>query len=398
MMKNDKFQEIAEKYGTPFFLFEIDALFERIEVIKQKLQDRADLCYAVKANPFLISYLDQVVEKFEVCSPGEYEICRTLGIDTRKIVLSGVYKNVNDLRETFEDMFEGVYTIESKQQCNNLCSLAKQNKRKVHVLLRLTSGNQFGMNREDIEAIINDKDYMDYLLIDGIHFFSGTQKKNISVMNDEIRELVDFCDDLKQKYGFAIQKLEYGPGLYIDYFGGEAESYSHMEALREYLSQVKDDIKVTIELGRYLTALCGKYITKVVDVKKNQNVNYAIVDGGINHIDYYGQMTGIKEPHVSVVYMSEGENCPKERWIVCGALCTVHDILLKKFEAESLKEGDLFVFQDAGAYAVTDTKVLFLSRDLPAVLREQNGKIECLREVKATSVLNRRDGKDGEKI
>lgn len=391
MVKADKFQKIAERYGTPYFLFEIDALFERVEVIKQKLQNKADLCYAVKANPFLISYLDQVVEKFEVCSPGEYEICRTLGIDTRKIVLSGVYKNVNDLRETFEDMFEGVYTIESKQQCNNLCSLAKQNKRKIHVLLRLTSGNQFGMNREDIEAIINDKDYMDYLLIDGIHFFSGTQKKNLSVVNDEIRELVDFCDGLKQKYGFAIQKLEYGPGLYIDYFGNEAESYSHMEALCESLSQVKDDIKVTIELGRYLTALCGKYITKVVDVKRNQNINYAIVDGGINHIDYYGQMTGIREPHVSVIYMSDRENRQKERWIVCGALCTVHDILLKKFEAESVKEGDFFVFQDAGAYAVTDTKVLFLSRDLPAVLIEQNGKIECLREKKTTSTLNRKD-------
>lgn len=394
MAKNDKFQKIAEKYGTPYFLFDVDSLFERVEIIKKKLQDRADLCYAVKANPFLISYLDKIIDKFEVCSPGEYEICKTLGIDTRKIVLSGVYKNVNDLSKTFEDQFKGVYTVESKQQCNHLYNLAKQNKRKIHVLLRLTSGNQFGMNREDIEAIINDKDYRDYLLIDGIHFFSGTQKKNISVIDDEIRELADFCGDLKQKYDFVIQKLEYGPGLYIDYFGSETESFSHIQALYEALSQVGDDIKVTIELGRYLAALCGKYVTKVVDVKKNQNTNYVIVDGGINHIDYYGQMAGIREPHVSVISMTDTENCQKKRWIVCGALCTVHDILLKKFEAEALKEGDLFVFHDAGAYAVTDTKVLFLSRDLPAVLIEQKEKIECLREIKATSALNRKRGKD----
>lgn len=393
MAKNDKFQKIAEKYGTPYFLFEVDSLLERVEIIKRKLQNRADLCYAVKANPFLIFYLDKIIDTFEVCSPGEYEICKTLGIDTRKIVLSGVYKNVNDLSKTFEDMFKGVYTVESKQQCNHLYNLAKQNKRKIHVLLRLTSGNQFGMNREDIEAIINDKDYMDYLLVDGIHFFSGTQKKNLSVVNTEIRELVAFCDDLKQKYDFMVQKLEYGPGLYIDYFGSETESFSHIQALYEALSQVRDGIKVTIELGRYLAALCGKYVTKVVDVKKNQNTNYVIVDGGINHIDYYGQMAGIREPHVSVINMKDTENCQKKRWIVCGALCTVHDILLKKFEAESLKEGDLFVFHDAGAYAVTDTKVLFLSRDLPAVLIEQKEEIECLREIKATSALNRKGGK-----
>jgi len=393
MKKNDKFQKIAEKYGTPYFLFEIDSLFERVEIIKHKLQDRADLCYAVKANPFLIPYLDKVVEKFEVCSPGEYEICKVLGIDSRKIVLSGVYKNANDLHKTFKDMFGGVYTIESRQQCNSLYNLAKQNKSKIHVLLRLTSGNQFGMNCEDIEEIINDKDYMDRLIVDGIHFFSGTQKKSQTVVNDEIRQLVGFCNDLKRKYGFIIQKIEYGPGLYIDYFGNETENFNHLEALCEALNQVEDDIKITIELGRYLTALCGKYITRVVDVKRNQSTNYAIVDGGINHIDYYGQMMGIKEPHVSVIYMSDKGNSQKERWIVCGALCTVHDILLKKFETESLEEGDIFVFHNAGAYAVTDTKVLFLSRDLPAVLIEQNGEIECLREIKGTSALNRKDGK-----
>ncbi len=395
MKKNDKLQKAAENYGTPYFLFEIDSLFERVWNIKQKLQDRADLCYAVKANPFLISYLDKVVEKFEVCSPGEYEICKKLGIDSRKIVLSGVYKNKMDLHETFKDMFEGVYTVESKQQCNNLYILAKQNKRKIHVLLRLTSGNQFGMNQEDIEEIIGNKAYMEYLKVDGIHFFSGTQKKNFAVIDSEIKQLKAFCKNLKQEYGFIVNKLEYGPGLYIDYFGDETESFSHIDALCEALCREKDDIKVTIELGRYLTALCGKYITKVVDVKKNQNINYAIVDGGINHIDYYGQMAGIKEPHVSVICMSDKENCQKERWIVCGALCTVHDILLKKFETEALKEGDLFVFHNAGAYAVTDAKALFLSRDLPAVLIEQNGEIACLRRIKGTSTINRRDEKLG---
>lgn len=38
--------------------------------------------------------------------------------------------------------------------------------------------------------------------------------------------------------------------------------------------------------------------------------------------------------------MSDKENFQKERWIVCGALCTIHDILLKKFGTESLDEGE----------------------------------------------------------
>lgn len=391
MVRNDRLQKIAEKYGTPFFLFDADSLLQRVEIIKNKLQDKAELCYAVKANPFLIPYMDKAVEKFEVCSPGEYEICQTSGIDTKKIVLSGVYKNINDLRKTFEDAFKGVYTVESKQQCNNLYNLAKQYKRRIHVLLRLTSGNQFGMNDEDIEAIISNKDYVNYLVVDGIHFFSGTQKKNLTVMDDEFKKLMGFCSELKRNVGFAIQKIEYGPGLYINYFGSDVESYGYIDKLCKMLDQMKHDIKVTVELGRYLTALCGKYVTKVVDVKKNQNISYAIVDGGINHIDYYGQMAGIKEPRVSVIHMSDEDNGKKERWTVCGSLCTIHDVLLRKLDAESLKEGDILVFHDAGAYTVTDAKALFLSRDLPTVLIEQNGEIECLRETKPTFVLNRKD-------
>lgn len=33
------------------------------------------VCYAMKANPFLIGTLDKKLDRFEVCSPGEFAIC-----------------------------------------------------------------------------------------------------------------------------------------------------------------------------------------------------------------------------------------------------------------------------------------------------------------------------------
>ena len=53
---------------------------------------------------------------------------------------------------------------------------------------------------------------------------------------------------------------------------------------------------VTLELGRSLTASCGTYLTRVVDVKTNATGNYAILDGGIHHLVYYGQSMGMRRP------------------------------------------------------------------------------------------------------
>lgn len=389
MSFNRKYEEIAEKYGTPYYLFELPELFERVNRIKNILGEHIKLCYAMKANPFLIGYLDNVVDRFEVCSPGEYEICKCEGIDFQKIILSGVYKDEASLRETFEDQFNGVYTIESENQCELLYELAKEYNRRIHVLLRMTSGNQFGMNKDEIEKIINFNDYKDYFEVEGIHYFSGTQKKSRDLIQTEINEVVEFIKYIKRNYNVVINKIEYGPGLYVNYFDDKIDDMDEVDFLADKLKIELEIAEITVELGRYLAASCGKYITKIVDTKRNQNINYAIVDGGSHHIKYFGQMLGLKVPKAFVLKKEEHDNNDKEKWMICGALCSVHDILLKNYETNHLQEGDLIVFYDAGAYAMTDTSVFFLSRDLPCILVEsENGDIECLRKRMKSFVFN----------
>ena len=75
-MTNDNIFEIAERYGTPMYVFDIKELRERTANIKKILGKNCELCYAMKANPFLISFLSDMVDSYEVCSKGEYEICK----------------------------------------------------------------------------------------------------------------------------------------------------------------------------------------------------------------------------------------------------------------------------------------------------------------------------------
>ena len=80
MLSDMQICEIAQEYGTPSYLFDLNELSSRVKRIKEVLGEKVELCYAMKANPFLVSYLDEYVERFEVCSFGEYEICKKHGL------------------------------------------------------------------------------------------------------------------------------------------------------------------------------------------------------------------------------------------------------------------------------------------------------------------------------
>ena len=144
--------------------------------------------------------------------------------------------------------------------------------------------------------------------------------------------------------------------------------------------------KLILEIGRSIAASCGRYVTKVVDVKSNSTGNYAIVDGGIHHIAYFGQVLAMKHPKVQHFAKESGEVC---NWNVCGSLCTTNDILLKDISFNNLNIGDSLVFENAGAYCPTEGISLFLSRALPTVLmKNKNGSVTVLRKQTDTYPLN----------
>lgn len=395
MISDAQLKEIVQEYGSPLYLFDGEELQERVCGIKEKLGEGIALCYAMKANPFLISYLDAYVDKFEVCSPGEYEICQKENICPDKIVLSGVYKRSGDAERSLADGFGGVYTIESRKQFTDLYGLVRTSNQKVKILPRLTSGNQFGMDETELIEMLSDTEKMSCFELSGIHYFSGTQKKNRELIKKELHELDGFCQRVYQQTGRRIEEIEYGPGLLVDYFGSQVSDYSEVEYLGELL-QEKKQYKYTIELGRYIAASCGVYLTRVVDVKQNRGKGYCIVDGGIHHVTYYGQMPGLRVPTVRLLSQGDGEDGTRGKWTVCGALCTVHDVLLRDYEMKSPDIGDMFVFQNTGAYSVTETGSLFLSRELPAVLfMDKNKTVEVLRERMSSAGLTSRNRRNG---
>lgn len=377
-------QKAKETYGTPSYIFNTDVLNRRISMIRKQLGPDNSICYAMKANQFLLQSLENAVDRLEVCSPGEYEICMRKGMNPEKIIISGV----NKTQESIERILHigsglGIFTIESPLHFTILQEAAKKFSIKLNVLLRLSSGNQFGMDKGVLEEVLVKCIKSDYMILRGIHFYSGTQKKSDKITK-ELESLNEYGHYLRNQYGLANLELEYGPGLMIQYFEAEhsIDIVESLRCLRKDLDKLDGYKHVTVEMGRFMASDCGMYLTSVVDVKKTQERNYCIVDGGIHQINYYGQIMGMKKPYMDLI--GKKKNTPS-KWNICGSLCTVSDVLVKDAEFPEICIGDYFVFKNCGAYSVTEGMALFLCRDLPQILlfSEEKG-YEVVREMIAT--------------
>ena len=370
-----------------YYVFDCRALQQRVEYLKKLLGENIALAYAIKANPVVVKALTPLVERLEICSPGESRICDRVGVAPEKTVISGVYKTPAFIEELVATTDGRIYTVESLTQFRLLRQLSETYGKRLPVLLRLTNDSQFGINAEDIEAIVRDRADCPGLDILGIQYFSGTQKTSLKKLKREIDRLDALLVKLQQDYGFTARELEYGPGFPVAYFGEDLDEETLITGLAQLLAGMQCRPRLTLELGRSIAACCGRFYTHVVDKKCNNGQHYLLVDGGMHQLIYFGQFMGMKLPRVSVVGK---EKCAAgESYTVCGSLCSMNDILVKQLPLPDVEIGDTLCFENTGAYCMTEGMALFLSRDLPAVyLLDETGEMLCARENTETYPLN----------
>lgn len=374
-------KKLISEVSTPFYVFDINVLRDRIDYLNSMMPENVHLCYAMKANPFVVKEIDEIIEKYEICSYGEWNIAKKMGVSDSKMVISGVYKDEISMEDILNNYKNGeVFTIESLNQIELLNKLTKEKKKVINIILRLTSGNQFGMCEEEIIEILENRAKYEYLNIMGIQYFSGTQKKLSKRIIKELEYVDEFVLNLKNNLGFVVEELEFGPGFPVVYFETEQDFDE-----QTYLMEIADKIKnmkyqghITMELGRSIVASCGGYYTKVVDKKTNKEGNFAVLDGGMNHLVYYGQMMAMKKPMLDI--LPKREDKILENWNLVGSLCTINDLIVKQLPVSNLEIGDIFVFKNTGAYSMTEGISLFLSRDLPKVVFIQGGEMKIVRE------------------
>ena len=372
-MDDKKLLALADRFQTPLYVFDADVFAARLARVREAFGERVHLCYSIKANPFLLRALPDTLDKLEVCSPGELTVCENAGVDLSTIVFSGVNKTRDCVERAMDDKV-GIFTAESPLHAVHIQAAAEKRGIRVPVLMRLTSDNQFGMDEEDLVKLAAERDKYPNIDFVGLHYFSGTLKKRTTLIGRELDKLDALAKRLQDETGLSITKIEYGPGLWIDYFGDDPET-AELALLSETAPLIRamgEKYDLTVEMGRFYSAPCGSYVTTVMDTKTNCGYHYAIVDGGLHQMNYDGQMKGTQVPPIHRLRATDGEG---EDWCICGSLCTPNDVLVRRVNMPALHAGDVLAFGRTGAYSINEGFAFLLSRDLPAVIiwSEANG-------------------------
>ena len=384
------FREVA----SPAYIFSAQAFKARSEMVKETLGNDTDICYSIKANPFLLIVLPDVFSKIEVCSPGELEICKALHIDPSKIIFSGVNKSLDEVRAAM-DYGVSILTAESRDHLKYISTAASERGVTAEVLIRLSCESQFGMDKSDVFDVIARRDSVLGTDIKGIHYFTGTQKTRPKEIIKEVSRLTGLLDELESTLGYRAERVEYGTGLAVDYFTAEADEKeaARLGEISEAIRELSQRVHLTVEMGRFFAAPCGWLVNTVVDAKMNDGVNYAILDGGIHQMKYDGQIQGMQVPLITHIGSDSRPETESKKWTLCGSLCTTADVIARGAEFNDLKKGDRIVFHRTGAYSVYEGISMFLSRDLPSVyMLDSNNYLRLMRSRIETARFNMQEG------
>ncbi len=351
--------DIAQKYGTPCFIYSRATLERHYGVYQEALEGCPHLiCFAVKANSNLavINVLARLGAGFDIVSGGELERVIAAGGDTSKVIFSGLGKTEAEIERALQ---LGIYcfNIESGAELDRIDRIAQRLGKKAPISVRvnpdvntdthpyISTGqkeNKFGIPYEHSIDIYRRAAILEGIKILGIDCHIGSQVTSVEPFLDATDRLLTLADRLADE-GILLTHFDVGGGLGVTY--GEEEPPHPSELIAMIRSRFANrEMTLLIEPGRTISANAGIFITKVEYLKQTNHKNFAIIDGAMNDLlrpALYGAWQ-----EIIPVNRRQGDGITYD---VVGPVCESSDFLGKE-RVLCIKAGDLLAVRSAGAY------------------------------------------------
>lgn len=358
-----KISDIAEKVGTPFYLYSHGTLVDHYRKLKKAFRSVNPLiCFSMKANSNMAVCRALVNEGagLDIVSGGELYRALKIGVDPRKIVYAGIGKTRGEIEEAVRAKIL-FFNVESLPELILLDSVAGEMGRTVNVSLRLnpdvavkthryvatgTSESKFGISFEAATRIFERQDAFLNLRINGLHVHIGSQITHSRPFVRALRRVSSFIRKLPGR----IEYLNIGGGLGIVY-AKERPQTAHRFARTVLPILQRAKVKVILEPGRFIAGNSGILVTKVLYVKESMQKRFLIVDAGMNDLvrpslynAYHNVQPLVKQPH---------RRAPQMTVDIVGPICESGDFIAKNRRMPMVTEEDLLAVMGAGAYSYT---------------------------------------------
>ncbi len=382
------FKELANKYKTPYYVYDFNHITKQYEELKGAFRARKSLlAYAVKANSNLsvIKHLASLGAGADCVSIGEVKRALKVGIQPYKIIFSGVGKIDDEIKEALE-LGILMINVESSAELDRVELIAKELNVVARISIRVNPNidpqthpyistglheNKFGVDIDTAKRMYIQCKNSDFLEPTGIHCHIGSQLTELEPIKESVKIVADLVRNL-QAIKIELSFFDVGGGLGIVYDDEKLiDTNEYAQTILESLFGL--DITIVCEPGRFLVGNSGVFVTKVLYEKINGEKRFVIVDGAMNDL--------IRPSLYNAYHKVEVLNDNKEfsDCNLVGPVCESGDFFAKNINLPKTEHNDLVAIYSAGAYCFTMSSN-YNTRPKVAEIAIEDGKDRLIRK------------------
>lgn len=370
-------EQWAAELGTPAFIYDDAVATAQVARFRAALPG-IDLHYAIKANPHpaLVERLAALTDGLDVASAGELRLALAHK-HADAISFAGPGKRVPEIEEAVAA--GATLNLESEGEAERALDAGERLGIRPRLAVRVNpdaelrgSGmrmggrpSPFGVDADRAASLVRrvvarGADWR------GFHIYAGSQALDAGAVADMQAATVALAARLAEEAGAVPPLVNLGGGFGVPYFAGDVAL--DVEAVGARLAgtlaarpRVLADSRFAIELGRWLVAECGVYLTRIVDRKESGGETFLVTDGGLHHqLAASGNFGTVVRRNYPLALANRMGDAGREVVSVVGCLCTPLDRLGDKVALPRAEAGDLVAIFLAGAYGASASPTAFL--------------------------------------
>ena len=377
---------LAKKYSTPIYCYSFNKIKDNVKEFKTSFKKiNPIICFSVKSNSNkqILKEIGKLQLGADVVSLGELMKALNSGIKPNKIVFSGVGKTSKEISYAIEKKIL-LINAESKSEILEIEKIAKFKKKKVNIGIRLNPNtdpetlsqistgkkeNKFGVSEKAFLNLVKYLKKSKYVNLKCLSVHIGSQILN----NKPYEKMLKVLDKIINKSNFHFEYIDLGGGMGIDYKNGNRKLNLKKYSLDIKKFKDKHNSKIIFEPGRSIIGNTGILISKIIYIKDGYKKNFIIIDAAMNDLI----RPALYNVEHRIIPAKKNRLKSNKAYEFVGPICESTDrfLTIKKFQ--KLKEKDLIIICDVGAYGMSLSSNYNL-RPKPIELLIKNSRIQII--------------------
>ena len=377
---------LAKKYSTPIYCYSFNKIKDNVEEFKTSFKKiNPIICFSVKSNSNkqILKEIGKLQLGADVVSLGELMKALNSGIKPNKIVFSGVGKTLKEISYAIEKKIL-LINAESKSEILEIEKIAKFKKKKVNIGIRLNPNtdpgtlsqistgkkeNKFGVSEKTFLNLVKYLKKSKYINLKCLSVHIGSQ----ILSNKPYEKMLKVLDRIIKKSNFHFEYIDLGGGMGIDYKNGNRKLNLKKYSLDIKKFKDKHNSKIIFEPGRSIIGNTGILISKIIYIKDGYKKNFIIIDAAMNDLI----RPALYNVEHRIIPAKKNRLKSNKVYEFVGPICESTDRFLTVNKFQKLKEKDLIIICDVGAYGMSLSSNYNL-RPKPIELLIKNSRIQII--------------------